>query len=105
MTRTAAICLSFLGPLVPMILIFLFFSTFDRVIPTGVDVAGAIILVASVVFIRIYFAAWYARDKGRSGALGLLSLFGLLGWLVLIFAQDRKRVATLASAATDGTPL
>lgn len=33
---------------------------------------------------------WYARDKGRSSALSLLALLGLLVWLFLIVTEDRK---------------
>lgn len=91
MTRTVALFLSFFGPAFPGILLLLFFAAFDNEPPTAVVVASVAIFVIGALFMRVYFAMWYARDKGRSSALGLLALFGLLGWLVLIVTEDRKR--------------
>ena len=73
-----------------MILLLLFFAALDNEPPTAVTVAAVAVFAIAALFIRVHFAMWYARDKGRSSALGLLALFGLLGWLLLIFTEDRK---------------
>lgn len=39
---------------------------------------------------RIHFATWYANDKSRNGAWGLLGAFGLLGWLFLWSLEDQS---------------
>ena len=91
MTRMADLLISYFGPVVPGILLLLFFAAFDSEPPAVVMVAGAVIFVIAALVIRIYFATWYARDKGRSSALGLLALFGWLGWLFLIVTEDRSR--------------
>lgn len=90
MTRIAAVLLSFFGPALPLILILLFFAALDGEPPRAVTATAVVIFVIAALFIRVYFAMWYARDKGRSSALGLLALFGLLGWLFLIVTEDRK---------------
>ncbi len=101
MTRIRAILLSHFGPLIPAFVILLFFAALDE--PSNVLVGvGVAIYVSAAVFLRIYFAVWYARDKGRSGALGLFALFGVLGWLFLIITDDRKRVETAARAESNG---
>lgn len=53
---------------------------------------AAVSSVIAALFIRVYFAMWYARNKGRSSALGLFALFGFLGWLFLIVTEDRSGV-------------
>src|SRR5215212_86479 len=90
MTRTAAVLLSFFGPAFPLILLLLFFALFDNEPPAVVMMISMAVFVIAALFIRLYFAMWYARDKGRHSALGLLALFGLLGWLFLIMTEDRK---------------
>ena len=90
MTRTAAALLSMFGPLFPAILIVLFFAFFDNKPPTWLGATGVVVMVIAALSMRIYFGVWYARDKGRSGALGLMALFGLLGWLFLILTEDHK---------------
>jgi hypothetical protein len=107
MTRILAILLSYFGPTAVGILILLFFALLQRETTTAVGVTGLGVLLISAVFIRIYFAVWYARDKARSGALGLLALFGWLGWILLIVAEDRKNQLdrTVAPALADGAPL
>src|SRR5215212_10039774 len=82
MTRTAAVLLSFFGPAFPLILLLLFFALFDNEPPAVVMVISMAIFVIAALFMRLYFAMWYARDKGRHSALGLLALFGLLGLAV-----------------------
>ena len=79
----------------------MFFAAFDNEPPTFVMVTSVVVVVLAAFFIRVYFAIWYARDKGRSSALGLLALFGLVGWLFLIVTEDRKHngAAALAAAA------
>lgn len=93
MTRIAAVLLSYFGPVVPAVLLLLFFAAFDSEPPVVVIVASVVLVVAAALFIRLYFAMWYARAKGRSGALGLLALFGLFGWLFLIVTEDRSAVS------------
>ncbi len=107
MTRVLAILLSYFGPTAAGILILLFFALLESKTKTAVGVASLSVLFISAVFIRIYFAVWYARDKARSGALGLLALFGWLGWILLIVAEDRKIQLhrTVAPALADGAPL
>ena len=97
MTRMTAALLSMFGPIVPGILFILFFAFFDDEPPTWLAVAGIILLVVTALTVRVYFAMWYARDKGRSSALGLLALFGLLGWLFLIVTEDRSQPSNLAT--------
>ena|ERR1700741_4733566 len=103
MTRTGALFLSYFGPPVPGILILLFFSFFENEPPAAVLVTGFATLLIAALFIRVYFAVWYARDKERSGALGLLALFGWLGWLLLIVTEDRKREPGLPAVAGNST--
>ncbi|HYI12594.1 MAG TPA: hypothetical protein VEK57_26320 [Thermoanaerobaculia bacterium] len=100
MTRIAAILLSFFGPIVPGILLLLFLASFDNEPPTVVTVGAFVLAILAALGIRVHFAMWYARDKGRSSALGLLALFGLLGWLFLIVTEDRKGVASPRPDAT-----
>lgn len=104
MTRTSAVLISFFGPIVPGMLLLLFFAALDREPPLAVTIAGVTVFVIAALFIRIYFAVWYARDKGRSGALGLLALFGLLGWLFLIVTEDRKGKETAQLTAAESIP-
>jgi len=92
MTRTAAALLSMFGPALPVVVLVFFFASFDNEPPVAVGVAGVVVMIAAALTMRVYFAVWYVRDKGRSPALGLLSLFGLLGWLFLIVTEDRKAV-------------
>ncbi len=107
MTRVLAILLSYFGPTAAGILILLFFALLESKTTTAVGVASLSVLFIFAVFIRIYFAVWYARDKARSGALGLLAVFGWLGWILLIVAEDRKIQLdrTVAPALADGAPL
>lgn len=70
MTRMAAVLLSFFGPVFPGILLLLFFSAFESEPPAAVMVTAAVIFVTIALFIRVYFAMWYARAKGRSSVLG-----------------------------------
>ncbi len=107
MTRVLAILLSYFGPTAAGILILLFFALLQGETTTAVGAASLGVLLISTVFIRVYFAVWYARDKARSGALGLLALFGWPGWLFLIVAEDRKNQLdrTVAPALADGAPL
>ena len=93
MTRAFAILLSYFGSALPLAVFLLFFAFFDNELPDAVGAIGMILFVIAALTIRVYFAAWYARDKGRSGALGLMSLFGLLGWLFLVLMEDRKSFA------------
>ncbi|HEV7764632.1 MAG TPA: hypothetical protein VGQ76_06500 [Thermoanaerobaculia bacterium] len=90
MTRIGAVLLSYFGPVLPGVLLLLFFAAFDSEPPTIVMVAAAVLVVIAALFIRLYFAMWYVRDKGRNGALGFLALFGLLGWIFLIVTEDRS---------------
>lgn len=92
MTRMGAILISYFGPVVPAMLLLLVFSAFDSEPPGIVMVAAGALVVIAALFIRVYFAMWYAWDKGRSGALGFLALFGLLGWIFLIVTEDRRVV-------------
>jgi hypothetical protein len=103
MTRVVAIFLSYFGPTVPGILIWLFFSLFENEPPIPVIATSAAAFVVAALFIRVYFAM-YARDKDRSGALGLLALFGWLGWLFLIVTEDRKRDAGTGLQSTNQSP-
>lgn len=93
MTRTAAMLLSIFGPLFPAFLLVLVFAFFDNDPPAWAAVVSIGLFVIATLAIRVYFAMWYARDKGRSSALGWMALFGLLGWLFLLVTEDRKRVA------------
>jgi hypothetical protein len=90
MTRTIAALLSIFGPLVPAILLALVFAFFVNEPTDAFSAFAALLFVTAALTIRVYFAAWYARDKGRSGALGFFALFGLLGWLFLFVTEDRS---------------
>lgn len=85
--------LSLSGTLLSVILLVLFFTVFGNDAPAAGSVAGGVLFIAAAFAIRVYFAMWYARDKGRSSALGFMALFGVLGWLFLIVTEDRKRDA------------
>jgi uncharacterized membrane protein YhaH (DUF805 family) len=89
MTRTVAMLLSYFGSAVPLAIVLWFFAVFDDP-PSLIAMLAVVAFVLAALFIRIYFAVWYARDKDRSGALGLVALFGWLGWLLLILSEDRK---------------
>lgn len=92
MTRMTAVLLSYFGPAVPGILLLLFFAAFDSEPPVALMLTALVLTLIAALYIRVYFAMWYARAKGRSSALGLLSLFGLLGWISLIVTEDRSTV-------------
>jgi hypothetical protein len=102
MTRTVAMLLSYFGSAIPLAIVLLFFAVFDN-LPTLIATSAAVAFVLAALFIRIYFAAWYARDKDRSGALGLLALFGWIGWLLLIVSEDRKLAQPNTAIHPDGS--
>ena len=79
MTRAAAALLSIFGSLFPAILLIIVSALYDNKLPNVVMVIAIALFVVVALTIRIYFTAWYARDKGRSGALGWLAIFGILG--------------------------
>jgi len=101
MTRIAAAVLSMFGPVLLSSLLVLFFVALDHKPPTVVGMIGVGLLVIGALTMRVYFAIWYVRDKGRSSALGLIALFGLLGWLFLFMTEDRKHVVPAEVPATD----
>jgi heme/copper-type cytochrome/quinol oxidase subunit 3 len=92
MTRIRALILSYYGPTLPAVFLLLLLAPLNSEPPTIVIVLAAALMATSAVFIRVYFAMWYARQKGRSSALGWLALFGFLGWLFLIVTEDRSGV-------------
>lgn len=90
MTRVLAIVLSYFGTAIAAAPVLLFFAFFENGVPEAIGWVAVVAFVAMALFVRLYFAVWYARDKNRSGALGLLALLSWLGWLLLIMAEDRK---------------
>lgn len=76
LTRTSAWLMSLFGPallLVPLLLVAIAMRAFQAD-GEGNDVLGLVgmlLFVAAVVTMQVYFARWYALDKGRSRAWGI----------------------------------
>ncbi len=88
MTRTIAWLLSLFMPIIVVVPIVLVFINLPR-IPQSASAFVWIAAAAGIISLRIHFASWYARDKGRAGSWGLLGALGFLGWLVLWSIEDR----------------
>jgi len=99
MTRTYAALLFFFGPALALIPLLLFFASLDREPPTVVTASSIVVFLIAALSIRVYCGTWYARDKNRHPAWGLLALFGLLGWFFLILVEDHKLEASDRSLA------
>lgn len=113
LTRTTAWLLSLFGPgllLVPLLLVVMAMRAFQAY-GGGNDVLGLIgmlLFVAAAVTMRVYFARWYALDKGQGGAWGIAGVFGLLGWLLLWRLADlnapKMSEPILPPAQQNGSP-
>ncbi len=88
LNRTTASLLSIIGSAFFAAPPFIIAALFQQ---KGVDwpmIPLAIIAVIIFLSSRIYFAAWYVRDKHRHVAWSLASIFGIWGWLILWFMKD-----------------
>ena len=88
MNRTIACMLSLFMPVIvvfPVVLLLVNLPTLSKNASAFFLIAAA----AGIIALRVHFASWYARDKGRSGAWGVLGVFGILGWCVLWMIDDR----------------
>ena len=88
MTRTIACSLSLLMPFIVTFPAVLLMVNLPRM-PSTVSALVVIAMAAGILVLRVHFASWYARDKGRSGGWGMLGVFGILGWCVLWLLDDR----------------
>ena len=87
MTRVRASLLSLFSPLIVIALVVAILSIpslSERVITFVVLAAIALALA-----LRVSFAWWYVKDKGRDEAWGFAAVFGIWGWLVLWSLEDR----------------
>ena len=80
--------LSLFMPIIVVVPVVLVFINLPR-LPQTASAFVWIATIAGIISLRIHFASWYARDKGRAGGWGLLAALGLFGWLVLWSIEDR----------------
>lgn len=69
-----------------------------------VGLIGMLLVVAVAATMRVYFAVWYVRDKGRNGAWGIAGGLGFLGWVLLWLLADRNKSNTEESRLPEAQP-
>lgn len=101
MTRTQAGLISFFGP-IPILMVggvlaaVLIEAARRGRPPEQANLFYAAAILVGIVFlilgfsVRVRYAGWYVRDKGRLENWKWLSLLGVWGWVGLIVLQDRS---------------
>jgi hypothetical protein len=88
MTRTIACLLSLFIPLIVVFPAVLVFVSLPRM-PEWLSAFLLIAVAAGIIALRVHFASWYARDKGRAAGWGMLGALGIVGWLFLWSLNDQ----------------